>query len=124
MFFINGDAVKNLQQIVWRPRVEGGRRVVGLPFLRRRRLSDSGTVDGSGAVSGPGPDLDPSGALPPLGLESGRSPCGTSRTTSPWFSPFRDSTSASSVGSGEEAVGSEALFTSDESKEPLVESSS
>ena len=57
-------------------------------------------------------------------LESGRSPCGASRTTSSWFSPFRDSTSASSAGSGEEAVGSEVLFTSDESKEPLVESSS
>ena len=95
--------------------------VVGFPFLSRRRLLDSGTVDGSEAVSGPEPDFDPSGALPPLGLESGRSPCGASRTTSSWFSPFWDSTSVSSVGRGEEAVGSEALFTSDKSEEPLDE---
>ena len=58
-----------------------------------------------------------------MGLVSGRSPWGASRTTSSWFGPFWDSTSASSVGRGEEAVGSEALFTSDESKELLVESS-
>ena len=62
--------------------------------------------------------------LYPLGLESGRSPCGASRTTSSWFSPFWDSTSASSLGRGEEAVESEALFTSDESREPLDESPS
>ena len=98
--------------------------VVGLPFLRRGRLPDSGTTEGSGAVSGPGPDLDPSGASSPLGLESGMSPCGASSTTSSWFSPFWDSTSASSVGRGEEAVGSEALFTSNESREPLDESPS
>jgi len=96
--------------------------VVGVPFLRRRRLPVSGTIDGSGAVSGPEPDLDPSGALPPFVLEPGRSPCGVSRTTSSWFSPFWDSTSVSSVGRGEEAIGSEALFTSDESREPLDES--
>ena len=57
-------------------------------------------------------------------LESGRSPCGASRTTSSWFSPFWDSTSASSAGRGEEADGSEALFTSDEFREPLDESPS
>ena len=57
-----------------------------------------------------------------MGLESGRSPCGASRTTSSWLGPFWDSTSASSVGRGEEVVGSE--FTSDESSEPLDESSS
>ena len=98
--------------------------VVGLPFLRRRRLLDSGTTEGSGAVSGPGPDLDPSGASSPLGLESERSPYDASRTTSSWFSSFWDSTSASSVGRGEEAIGSEALFMSDESSEPLDESPS
>ena len=57
-----------------------------------------------------------------MGLESGRSPCGASRTTSTWFSPFWDSTSASSVGRGEVVVGSEALFTTNESREPLDES--
>ena len=80
--------------------------VVGLPFLRRG-CPDSGTTKGSGAVSGPGPDLDPSGVLPPLGLESGRSRSEERR-----------------VGKGEESVGSEALFTPDESREPLDESPS
>ena len=49
---------------------------------------------------------------------------GASRTTSSWLSPFWDSTSALSVGRGEVAVGSERLFTSDESREPLDEASS
>ena len=98
--------------------------VVGWPFFQEGRLPDSGITEGSGAMSGPGPDLDPSGASSPLGLESGRSPSGASRTTSSWFIPFWDSTSASSVGRGEEAVGSEALFTSDEPREPLDESPS
>ena len=57
-------------------------------------------------------------------LESGRSPCGTSRTTSSWLGPFWDPTSASSASRGEEAVGSEVLFTSDEAREALVEVSS
>ena len=85
---------------------------------------DSGTFEGSGAVSGLEPDLEPWGVSSPLLLESGMSPCGASRTTSSWFSPFWDSTSASSVGRGEEAVGSEALFMFDESREPLDESPS
>ena len=59
-----------------------------------------------------------------MGLESGGSPCGASRTTSSWFSPFWDSTSASSVGRGEVAVESEVLFTSGDSREPLDESPS
>ena len=96
--------------------------VVGLPFLLQGRLPDSGTTEGSGAVSGPGPDLESLGVLSPLRLESGRSPCGASRTTSSWLGLFWDSTSASSVGRGEVAVGSERLFISDESREPLDES--
>src|SRR3954468_3994810 len=79
--------------------------VVGLPFLLGGRLSDSGTIEGSGAVSGPGPDLEPLGVLSPLCLESGRSPCGAPRPASPWLGTFWDTTSASSVGQGEVAVG-------------------
>ena len=97
---------------------------VGLLLLEGGYLPESGTVEGFGAVSGSRPDLEPLGVLSPLRLESGRLPCGASRTTSSWFCPFRDSTSASSVGRGEEAVRSEALFTSDESKDPLDESPS
>ena len=73
-------------------------------------------------MSGPGPDIDRSGVLSPLRLESGRSPCGASRTTSSWLGTFWYNTSASSVGRGEEAVGSE--FTSNESSEPLDDASS
>ena len=55
-------------------------------------------------------------------LESGRSPCGASRTTSSRLGTYWDNTLVSSVGRGEEAVGSE--FTSDESSEPLDDASS
>ena len=96
--------------------------VVGLPFLLGGRLPDSGTTEGSGAESGTGPDLEPSGVWPPLRPESGRLPCGASRTNSSWLGPFWDSSAVSYALRGEEAVGSEALFTSDESREPLDES--
>src|SRR3954469_16670821 len=96
--------------------------IVGLPFLLGGRLPDSGTIEGSGAESGPGPDLEPLGVLSPWRPESGRSPCGASRTTSSWLGTSWDNTSASSVGRGEVAVGSE--FTSDESREPLDDTSS
>src|SRR3954467_11249549 len=96
--------------------------VVGLPFLLGGRLPDSGTIEGSGAGSGPGPDLEPLGVLSPWLLESGRSPCGASRTTSFWLGTSWDNTLASSVGRREEAGGSE--FTSDKSREPLDDSSS
>ena len=94
----------------------------GLLLLEGDRPPDSGTLEDSGAVSGLKPDLEPWGVSSPLLLESGRSPCGASRTTSSWLGPFWDSTSVSSVGRGEEAVGSE--FTSDESSEPLDDASS
>ena len=94
----------------------------GLLLLEGGRLPDSGTFEGSGAVSGLEPDLEPWGGLSPLLLESGRSPCGASRTTSSWLGTCWDNTSASSVGRGEEAVGSE--FTSDESSELLDDASS
>src|SRR3954465_7883055 len=96
--------------------------VIGLPFLLGGRLPDSGTIEGSGAVSGLAPDLEPLRALSPGHQESGRSPCGASRTTSSWLGTSWDNTSASSIGRGEVAVGRE--FTSDESREPLDDSSS
>ena len=96
--------------------------VAVLPFLRRDRLPDFGTTEGSGTESGTGPDLEPSGVWPPLRPESGRLPCGASRTNSSWLGPFWDSSAVSYALRGEEAVGSEALFTSDESREPLDES--
>ena len=83
---------------------------------------DSGTLEGSGAVSGLEPDLEPWGVSSPLLLESGKSPCGASRTTYSRLGTCWDNTSVSSVGRGEEAVGSE--FTSDESSEPLNDASS
>ena len=83
---------------------------------------DSGTFEGSGAASGLEPDLEPWGVSSPLLLESGRSPCGASRTTSSQIGTCWDNTSVSSVGQGEEAAGSE--FTSEESSEPLDDVSS
>ena len=83
---------------------------------------DSGTFEGSGVVSGLEPDLEPCGVSSPLLLESGRSPCGASRTTSSRLGTCWDNTSVSSVGRGEEAVRSE--FTSDESGELLDDASS
>src|SRR3954468_1866687 len=95
---------------------------VGLLLLEGGRLPDSGTFEGSGAVSGLRPDMEPLGVLSPWRLESGRSPCGASRTISSWLGTSWDNISASSIGRGEVAVGSE--FTSDESREPLDEASS
>src|SRR4051812_19486687 len=95
---------------------------VGLLLLEGVHLPQSGTVEDSGAVSGSKPDLEPWGILSPLLLESGRSPCGSSRTTSSCPGACRDATSASSAVRGETAGGTE--FTSDESREPLDDSSS
>src|SRR3954462_9493237 len=86
----------------------------GLLLLEGVRLPQSGTVEDSGAVSGSKPDLEPWGVSSPLLLESGKSPCGASKTTSSWLGTCWDNTLASSVGRGEVAVGSE--FTSDESR--------
>src|SRR4051812_15869521 len=95
---------------------------LGLLHLKGVRLPRSGTVEDSSAVSGTKPDLEPWGVLSPLLLESGRSPCGSSRTTSSCPGACRDATSASSAVRGETAGGTE--FTSDESREPLDDSSS
>ena len=95
---------------------------VGLLLLEGGHPPDSGTFEGSGAVSDLEPDLEPWGVLSPLLLESGRSPCGASRTTSSWLGTCWENTLASSVGRGEVAVGGE--FTSDESSEPLDKASS
>ena len=97
---------------------------VGLPFLVGGRLPVSETTEGSGAMFGPGPDWEPLGALLPLCLESGRSPCGASRSTSPWLGTLGDKTLALSVGRGVEAVGREPLFIFDEPNEPLDEGTS
>ena len=95
---------------------------VDLLLLEGGPLPDSGTFEGSGAVSGLEPDLEPWGVSSPLLLEAGRSPCGATRTTSSRLGTCWDNTSVSSVGWGDEAVGSE--FTSDESSEPLDDASS
>ena len=68
--------------------------------------------------------MEPVGVLLPLRLGSGRSPRGAPKTTSPRLGAFRDNTSTLSVGQGVEAVGSESLFISDESKEPSDEDTS
>src|SRR4051812_18066948 len=94
----------------------------GLLLLGGVRLPRSGTVEDSGAVSGSKPDLDPWEVLSPLLLESGRSPSGSSRTISSCPGACRDATSAWSAMRGETAGGTE--FTSDESREPLDDSSS
>src|SRR3954469_8171365 len=94
----------------------------GLLLLEGVRLPRPGTVEDSGAVSGTKPDLEPWGALSPSLLESERLPCGSSGTTSSCPGACRDATSASSAVRGETAGGTE--FTSDESREPLDESSS
>src|SRR4051812_19005550 len=95
---------------------------VGLLLLEGVRLLQSGTVEDSGAVSGSKTDLEPWGVLSPLLPESGRSPRGSSRTTSSWPGACRDATLASSAVRGEAAGGTE--FMSDESREPLDDSSS
>src|SRR4051812_13478082 len=88
----------------------------GLLLLEGVRLPRLGTVEDSGVVSGRKPDLEPWWVLSPSLLESGRLPCGSSRTTSSCPGTCRDATSASSVVRGETAGGTE--FTSDESREP------
>src|SRR3954469_20968267 len=94
----------------------------GLLLLEGVRLLRLGTIEDSGAVSGTKPDLEPWGVLSPSLLESGRSPRGSSGTTSSWPGTCCDATSASSAAWGEAAGGTE--FTSDESREPLDDSSS
>ena len=81
-------------------------------------LPESRTIEGSGAVFGWGPNSEPVGVSLPLYPGSGKSPRGDLGTTSPWLGAFLDNTSTLSVGQGVEAVGSESLFISDESKEP------
>ena len=93
----------------------------GLLLLEGVRLPQSGTVEDSGTVSGTKPDLEPWGVLSPLLLESGRSPHGSSWTTSSCPGACRDTTSASSAVRGETAGGTE--FTTDESREPPDDSS-
>src|SRR3954469_15510458 len=93
----------------------------GLLLLEGVRPPRTGTVE-SGAVSGTKPDLEPWGVSSPLLLGSGGLPCSSSRTISSCPGAWRDATSASSSLQGEMAGGTE--FTSDESKEPLDESSS
>ena len=88
----------------------------GLLLLEGVRLPRSGTVEDYGAVSGTKPGLEPWGVLSPLLLGSGRSPCGSSGTTSSCPGARCDATSASSAVRGETAGGTE--FTSDESREP------
>src|SRR3954462_4627451 len=92
----------------------------GLLLLEGVRLPHTGTVE-SGAVSSTKPDLEPWGVSSPLLLGSGGLHCGSSRTTS-YFPVWRGATSASSAPLGETADGTE--FMSDESREPLDESSS
>src|SRR3954465_14826748 len=93
----------------------------GLLLLEGVRVPRTRTIE-SGAVSGTKPDLEPWGVSSPLFLGSGRSPFGSSRTTSSCPGARCDATSASSAVRGEIAGGTE--FTSDESREPLDESSS
>ena len=93
----------------------------GLLLLEGVHLPRSGTIEDSGAVSGSKPDLEPWGALSPSLLESGRVPCGSSRTTSSCPGVCRDATSVSSAVRGETVDGDE--FRSDESREPPDDSS-
>src|SRR3954467_3794077 len=92
----------------------------GLLLLEGVRPPRARTVE-SGAVSGTKPDLEPWGVSSPLLLGSGGLPCGSSRTTS--SCPVqRDAALASPALLGEIAGETESM--SDESKEPLDESSS
>src|SRR3954468_4433935 len=93
----------------------------GLLLLEGVRPPRTGTVE-SGAVSGREPDLEPWGVSSPLLLGSRGLPCGSSRTISSCPEAWRGATLASSAPRGETAGGTE--FTSDESREPLDESSS
>src|SRR3954468_4946586 len=93
----------------------------GLLLLEGVRPPRTGTVE-SGAVFGTKTDLEPWGVLSPLLMGSGGLPCGSSRTISSCPEAWRGATSASSAPQGETAGGIE--FISDESTEPLDESSS
>src|SRR3954466_4902617 len=93
----------------------------GLLLLEGVRPPQTGTVE-SGAVSGAKPYLEPWGVSSPLLLGSGGLPCGSSRTISSCPKAWRGATSASSALQGETAGKTE--FASDESREPLDESSS
>src|SRR3954468_22659054 len=93
----------------------------GLLLLEGVRPPRTGTVE-SGAVSGTKPDLEPWGVSSPLLLGFGGLPCSSSRTISSCPEVWRGATSASSAPLGETAGGTE--FMSDESREPLDESSS
>src|SRR3954469_16755260 len=93
----------------------------GLILLEGVRPPRTGTVK-SGAVSGTKPDMEPWGVSFPLLLGSGGLPCGSSRTISSCPGAWRGATSASSALQGETA--GETEFMSDESSEPLDESSS
>src|SRR3954463_5922799 len=93
----------------------------GLLLMEGVRPPRTGTVE-SGAVSGTKPDLEPWGGSSPLLLGSGGLPCGSSKTISSCPGAWRDATSASSALQGETAGRTD--FTSDESREPLDESSS
>ena len=85
----------------------------GWPPLTGDHLPESGTIGGSAAVSGWGPNSKPVGASLPWYPGSGKSPRGAPRTTSPRLGACLANTSTLSVGRGEEAVGSESLFRSD-----------
>src|SRR4051812_24784510 len=93
----------------------------GLLLLEGVRPPRTGTVE-SGAVSGTKPDLEPWRVSSSSLLGSGGLPCGSSRAISSRPEAWQGATSASSAPRGETAGGTE--FTSDESKEPLDESSS
>src|SRR3954470_6101462 len=93
----------------------------GLLLLEGVPPPRTGTVE-AGAVAGTKPDLEPWGFSSPLLLGSGGLPCGSSRTISSRPEAWRGATSASSAPQGETAGGTE--FISDESREPLDESSS
>src|SRR4051812_25634711 len=93
----------------------------GLLLLGGVHPPRTGTVE-SGAASGTKPDLEPWGVSSPLLLGSRGLPCGSSRTISSCPEAWRGATSASSAPQGETA--GETEFTSDESRDPLDESSS
>ena len=62
------------------------------------------------------------GILPPMCPASGISPWGVSRSAAPYFGILWDNTSMSSVGRGEEAVGSE--FIAESLRDPSEEDTS
>src|SRR4051812_33655618 len=92
----------------------------GLLLLEGVRPPRARTVE-SGTVSGIKPDWEPWGVSSPLLLGSWGLPCGSSRTTSS-CPVWRETASASPALRGETAGGTESI--SDESREPLDETSS